>query len=63
MVDSSRMPRRILHTSDLHLATLGDRACYSLEVLVAKGITLDYIPETYASEGILVGLENRGVAG
>ena len=34
MVDSSRMQRRILHTSDLHLASLGDRACHSLEALV-----------------------------
>lgn len=34
MVDGSRMRRRILHTSDLHLASLGDRACHSLEALV-----------------------------
>ncbi len=34
MVDSSRMPRRILHTSDLHLKSLGDRACHALEALV-----------------------------
>ena len=34
MVDSSRMPRRVLHTSDLHLISLGDRACRGLEVMV-----------------------------
>lgn len=28
------MPRRILHTSDLHLTSLGDRACHSLEAMV-----------------------------
>ncbi len=28
------MSRRILHTSDLHLLTLGDSACHSLEALV-----------------------------
>jgi len=33
------------------------------ETLVAKGITPDYIPETYTTEGILVGLEDRGIAG
>ena len=34
MVDSGRMPRRVLHTSDFHLESLGDRACHSLEALV-----------------------------
>ncbi len=34
MADGSRMPRRVLHTSDLHLASLDDRACPSLEALV-----------------------------
>ncbi len=34
MADGSREPRRILHTSDLHLASLGDRSCHSLEALV-----------------------------
>ncbi len=38
MVDGSRMQRRILHTSDLHLASLGDRACHSLEALVDLAI-------------------------
>ncbi len=38
MVDGSRMPRRVLHTSDLHLTSLGDRACYSLEALVELAI-------------------------
>lgn len=33
MTNSKRMRRRVLHTSDLHLAVLGDRACRSLEVL------------------------------
>ncbi len=28
------MSRRILHTSDLHLLSLGDKACHSLEALV-----------------------------
>ncbi|MBI3931016.1 MAG: metallophosphoesterase [Chloroflexi bacterium] len=34
MVNGNRMSRRILHTSDLHLLSLGDRACHSLEALV-----------------------------
>ena len=34
MADNSRMPRRILHTSDLHLEKLNDRAWYSFESLV-----------------------------
>ena len=34
MADGSRERRRILHTSDLHLTTLGDGACQSLESLV-----------------------------
>ena len=38
MVNGSRRPRRILHTSDLHLESLGDRACHSLEVLVNLAI-------------------------
>ncbi len=38
MVDGSRMPRRVLHTSDLHLEKLGDRACHSLEALVNLAI-------------------------
>ena len=29
-----KMPLRILHTSDLHLALLGDKACYCLEAIV-----------------------------
>lgn len=35
MTDVRRMPLRILHTSDLHLALLGDKACHSLETIVA----------------------------
>lgn len=38
MVDASRMQRRILHTSDLHLEWLGDKACRSLEALVDVAI-------------------------
>ena len=38
MVAGSRMPRRILHTSDLHLASLGDKASRSLEALVDLAI-------------------------
>ncbi|MFC1977503.1 exonuclease SbcCD subunit D [Chloroflexota bacterium] len=34
MADGSRVSRRILHTSDLHLLSLGDSACHSLEALV-----------------------------
>jgi DNA repair exonuclease SbcCD nuclease subunit len=34
MADGSRMSRRILHTSDLHLLSLGDKACDSLEALI-----------------------------
>ncbi len=38
MVNSGRMKRRILHTSDLHLESVGDKACHSLEVLVNLAI-------------------------
>lgn len=38
MAHASRTPRRILHTSDLHIASLGDRACRSLEALVDLAI-------------------------
>ena len=38
MADGSRMQRRILHTSDLHIVSLGDRACRSLEALVNLAI-------------------------
>ena len=38
MSDSIRVPRRILHTSDLHLVSLGDKACGSLEALVNLAI-------------------------
>ncbi len=34
MSDTGRMPRRILHTSDLHLTLLGDKECRSLETVV-----------------------------
>ncbi len=34
MVNGIRMPRRVLHTSDLHLEDFNDRAWYSLEALV-----------------------------
>lgn len=34
MADGSKKPRRILHTSDLHLEKLGDKACHSLETVV-----------------------------
>lgn len=35
MADGSKMKRRVLHTSDLHLASVSDKARYSLEALVA----------------------------
>jgi len=38
MADDSRKRRRVLHTSDLHLAFLGDSACHSLEALVDLAI-------------------------
>jgi len=38
MADGSRMKRRILHTADLHLASLDDRACQSLAMLVNLAI-------------------------
>lgn len=38
MADDGRIPRRILHTSDLHLASLGDEGCRSLEALVNLAI-------------------------
>ena len=38
MTDSKRMPWRVLHTSGLHLVSLDDRACHSLEALVALAI-------------------------
>ena len=34
MSDGGRAPRRILHTSDLHLESTGDVACHSLETVV-----------------------------
>ncbi len=34
MADGGKKSRRILHTSDLHLLSLGDKACDSLEALV-----------------------------
>ena len=38
MADGSRDKRRLLHTSDFHLASLGDKACDCLEVLVGLAI-------------------------
>ncbi len=38
MVNGSRMPRRVLHTSDFHLGTLNDKACHSLEAVVNLAI-------------------------
>lgn len=34
MADGSRVPRRLLHTSDLHLELLNDRGCRSLDMVV-----------------------------
>ena len=34
MANGSKMSRRILHTSDIHLLSLGDSACHSLEAVV-----------------------------
>ncbi|MFC2014181.1 uroporphyrinogen-III synthase, partial [Chloroflexota bacterium] len=33
------------------------------EALIAKGVTADFIPETYTTEGILAGLGHRDIAG
>ncbi|MDP3879133.1 MAG: DNA repair exonuclease [Dehalococcoidales bacterium] len=41
MTNGRRTPRKILHTSDVHLAALGDKACQSLEALVNAAIRLD----------------------
>ncbi len=41
MTDSNRAQRRILHTADLHLELLGDKACCSLEALVNLAIKTD----------------------
>lgn len=38
MVNSGRKERRILHTSDLHLISVGDKACQSLEAVVDLAI-------------------------
>ena len=38
MADGSRMRRRILHTSDVHLLSLGDRACHSLNAVVEAAV-------------------------
>ena len=45
MVNDGRIRLRVLHTSDLHLALLGDEACYSLEALVDLAIktTVDLV--------------------
>ena len=39
MVRNSRAPRRILHTSDVHLQSLGGKECYSLEAVVDLAIS------------------------
>ncbi len=39
MSGNGRIPLRILHTADLHLDTLGDSACRSLEAVVNGAIT------------------------
>lgn len=38
MTGNGRIPRRILHTSDVHLTSLGDKACHTLEELVDLAI-------------------------
>ncbi|MBA7626591.1 3',5'-cyclic adenosine monophosphate phosphodiesterase CpdA [subsurface metagenome] len=38
MADVGRVRWRILHTSDVHLSSLGDRACHSLEAIVNLAI-------------------------
>ncbi|MFC1987588.1 exonuclease SbcCD subunit D [Chloroflexota bacterium] len=38
MLNGTRMQRRMLHTSDLHLASLGDVGCRSLEAMVDLAI-------------------------
>lgn len=38
MADGSRVRRRILHTSDVHLISLGDRACHSLRAVVDAAV-------------------------
>ena len=41
MVDDSKMPRRILHTSDLHLESLNDKGCRSLEAIIDIAIKVN----------------------
>ncbi len=45
MKDASRMPRRVLHASDLHLTMLGDIGCRGLESLIelATKINVDLV--------------------
>lgn len=38
MAENGKRPRRILHTADLHLISLGDKACQSLEAVVDHAI-------------------------
>ena len=37
-MNSGRSSRRILHTSDVHMTSLGDKACQSLEAMVSLAI-------------------------
>ncbi|MFC2066065.1 uroporphyrinogen-III C-methyltransferase, partial [Chloroflexota bacterium] len=46
--------------SGLKIGAIGPATAESLEV---RGVIPDYIPETYTTEGILAGLENRAVGG
>ena len=41
MAGGSRKKRRILHTSDFHLSSIGDNACQSLESLVNAAVRSD----------------------
>jgi len=46
--------------SSLKIGAIGPATAEALE---AKGVTSDYVPEIYTSEGIIVGLKHREIAG
>lgn len=55
--NSGRMPRRVLHTADLHLLNVGDRACHSLEAVVdiaiKTGVDLVIVAGDFFDTGIV----------
>ncbi|MBI2980316.1 MAG: metallophosphoesterase [Chloroflexi bacterium] len=38
MADNGRTRRRVLHTADVHVISVGDKACHSLEALISLAI-------------------------